>query len=61
MDTIDFKPTNYPSDLSEREWEEIAEYFPREYSPKHRSTIYLISLNMFNESFFKAKHFKNKK
>jgi putative transposase len=35
MDTIDFKPTNYPSDLSEREWEEIAEYFPQGPNSEH--------------------------
>ena len=35
MDTIDFKPTNYPSDLSEVEWEEIAEYFPQGPNSEH--------------------------
>ena len=35
MDTIDFKPTNYSSDLSEGEWEEIAEYFPQGPNSEH--------------------------
>jgi putative transposase len=29
MDTIEFKPTNYPSDLSDAQWEQTAEYFPQ--------------------------------
>jgi hypothetical protein len=35
MDTIEFKPTNYPSDLSDGEWEEIAEYFPQGPNSEH--------------------------
>jgi putative transposase len=27
MDKITFKPTNYPSDLTDRQWEEIAAHF----------------------------------
>ena len=29
MKTIEFKATNYPSDLSDAQWEQIAEYFPQ--------------------------------
>ena len=29
MNEIRFKPTNYPSDLSDSHWEQIAEYFPQ--------------------------------
>ena len=29
MDKIEFIPTNYPSDLTDSQWEEIAEYFPQ--------------------------------
>jgi len=29
MKTIEFKPTNYPSDLTDAQWEQIAGYFPQ--------------------------------
>lgn len=29
MDSMEFIPTNYPSDLTDTQWEEIAEYFPQ--------------------------------
>ena len=35
MDTIHFKPTNYPSDLTDAEWEKIAEYFPQGPNSEH--------------------------
>ena len=28
MKKIEYKPTNYPSDLTDKQWEKIAEYFP---------------------------------
>jgi len=28
MKDIEYKPTNYPSDLSDVQWEKIAEFFP---------------------------------
>ena len=28
MKTIEYKPTHYPSDLTDAQWEKIAEYFP---------------------------------
>lgn len=28
MKTIEYKPTNYPSDLTDTQWEEIAHHFP---------------------------------
>ena len=30
MKNIEYKPTGYPSDLTEKEWEKIKEYFPQE-------------------------------
>jgi putative transposase len=29
MDNIEFKPTNYPSDLTDAQWELIEEFFPQ--------------------------------
>ena len=29
MKTIEFKPTNYPSDMTDAQWKIIAEYFPQ--------------------------------
>ena len=29
METKEFKPRNYPSDLRDEQWEQIAEYFPQ--------------------------------
>ena len=29
MNSIEFKPTNYPSDLSDAQWKIIKEYFPQ--------------------------------
>ena len=28
METVEFKPTNYPSDLTDAQWEVISEHFP---------------------------------
>jgi putative transposase len=40
MKTIEFKPTNYPSDLTDGQWELIAEYFPQdENSEHHKRTL----------------------
>ena len=35
MEKIEFKPTNYPSDLTDAQWEEIAEYFPQGPNSEH--------------------------
>jgi putative transposase len=35
METITYIPTNYPSDLTDAEWEVIAEYFPQDENSKH--------------------------
>jgi len=35
MDTIKFKATNYPSDLTDARWELIAEYFPQGPNSEH--------------------------
>ena len=35
MKTIEFKPTNYPSDLTDAQWEIIAEYFPQNGNNEH--------------------------
>ena len=29
MDTIEFSPTNYPSDLNDKQWEQIKAFFPQ--------------------------------
>jgi putative transposase len=48
METIEFKPTNYPSDLSDTQWEQIAEYFPQGPNSDHHkrslinAVLYLI-------------------
>ncbi len=45
METIEFKATNYPSDLSDAQWEQIAEYFPQGPNSDHhkRSLIKVAS------------------
>ena len=49
MRTIEFKATNYPSDLSEAQWEQIAEYFPQGPNSDHHKrslingVLYLIN------------------
>ena len=35
METIEFKPTNYPSDLTDAQWELIADYFPQGPNSEH--------------------------
>jgi putative transposase len=48
METKEFKPTNYPSDLSDTQWEQIAEYFPQGPNSDHHkrslinAVLYLI-------------------
>ena len=35
MNTIEFVPTGYPSDLTDSQWEEIAEFFPQGPNSEH--------------------------
>jgi putative transposase len=48
METIEFKSTNYASDLSDTQWEQIAEYFPQGPNSDHHkrslinAVLYLI-------------------
>jgi putative transposase len=35
MEEKEFKPTNYPSDLTDSQWEQIAEYFPQGPNSEH--------------------------
>ena len=35
MDLIEFKPTNYPSDLTDNQWKQIEEYFPQNGNSDH--------------------------
>ena len=35
MKPIEFRPTNYPSDLTDTQWEVIAEYFPQNGNSEH--------------------------
>jgi len=48
MKTIEYTPTNYPSDLTDAQWEVIAEYFPQNGNSDHHkrslinAVLYLI-------------------
>jgi putative transposase len=35
MDTIELTPTNYPSDLRDNQWEQIAKFFPQGPNSEH--------------------------
>jgi hypothetical protein len=35
MEKIEYIPTKYPSDLTDTEWELIAQYFPQEVNSEH--------------------------
>ena len=35
MELIKFNPTNYPSDLTDAQWEQIEEYFPQNGNSNH--------------------------
>jgi len=35
MDLIEFKPTDYPNDLTDAQWEQIEEYFPQNGNREH--------------------------
>ena len=35
MDLIEFNPTDYPSDLTDTQWEQIEEYFPQNGNSEH--------------------------
>ena len=41
MENIEFKPTNYPSDLTDTQWEQIAEYFPQGPNSEHHKRTLL--------------------
>jgi putative transposase len=49
MDTIKFKPTGYSSDLTDSQWEQIAEYFPQGPNSEHHkrslvdAVLYLVN------------------
>lgn len=49
MENIEFKPTNYPSDLTDTQWEQIAEYFPQGPNSTHHkralvnAVLYLVN------------------
>jgi putative transposase len=48
METIEFKPTGYPSDLTDAQWEQIKGYFPQGPNSEHHkrtlvnAVLYLI-------------------
>jgi len=49
MQTIEFIPTNYPSDLTDTQWELIAEYLPQdENSTHHKRTLVNAVLYLLN-------------
>ena len=39
METIEYKPTNYRSHLSDRQWEQIAECFPQRPNSEHKRSL----------------------
>lgn len=39
MENIEFKPTNYPSDLTDTQWEQIAEFFPQGPNSTHHKRL----------------------
>lgn len=41
MEKIEFKATNYPSDLTDTQWEQIAEYFPQGPNSEHHKRTLL--------------------
>ncbi len=49
MENIEFKPTNYPSDLTDTQWEQIAEYLPQGPNSTHykrslmNAVLYLVN------------------
>jgi transposase len=49
MGNIEFKPTNYPSDLTDTQWEQIAEYLPQGPNSTHHkrslmnAVLYLVN------------------
>ena len=49
MKPIEYKPTNYPSDLTDKQWEVISEYFPQNGNNDHHKrslingVLYLIN------------------
>jgi putative transposase len=50
MKNIEFKPTNYPSDVTDKEWEIIKEYFPAGNKSEHHkrsllNAVYYITDN----------------
>lgn len=48
METIEFAPTNYPSDLTDMQWKQIAKFFPQGPNSDHHkrslvnAVLYLI-------------------
>lgn len=56
MKTIEFKPTNYPSDLTDNQWEAIEEYFPQNGNNDHhkRSLINAVLYLVDNGSKWRA-------
>ena len=53
MKSIEFKPTGYPSDLTDKQWEIIAEYFPQNgNNDYHKRSLERVDANhlIFNQS-----------
>ncbi len=50
MTTIEFVPTNYPSDLTDKEWELIAEFFPQGPNSEHHKRTLINAVLYLNNN-----------
>lgn len=52
MEAVEFIPINYPSDLTDGQWEAIADYFPHEPNSEHhrRSLVNAVLYLLDNDS-----------
>jgi|GEM_PF-7064694 len=52
MEQQEFKATNYPSDLTDSQWEQIAEYFQQDAQPVGESPFLNVSFHPSDYPFF---------
>ena len=53
MKGIKFEPTNYPSDLTDAQWEAIAEYFPQDPNNDHHKRTLINAVLYFMDNGIK--------
>ena len=53
MEKIEFTPTNYPSDLTDAQWEQIAEYFPQDENSTHHKRSLINAVLYLNNNGIK--------